>query len=73
MSLAAPDPQGVIDAAQLVARQPGGASEAHLKRTLEAVRERKSVEHGRWREAESALLGALSSVRRAQHFPGEVV
>jgi hypothetical protein len=66
MTLAASDPQGVIDAAQLVARQPGRVSEARIMRALETVRDRKSVEHGRWREAESALLGALSNVRRAQ-------
>jgi hypothetical protein len=58
------DPQGVIDAAQLVVDEPAQISEGELQAALERVRQRKSSEHGRWREAEFAVLGALAQKRR---------
>jgi hypothetical protein len=60
------DPRGVIDAATLVIDDPGQISEGELQEALQRVQQRKSNEHGRWREAERAMLGALGAVRRHQ-------
>ena len=58
------DPQGVIDAAQLIVDQPSQIKEGDLQDALQRVQKRKSREHGRWRDAEFAVLRALSSKRQ---------
>jgi len=60
------DPHGVIAAAELVAAHPQRVDEARLRDALSAVQRRKAEEHGAWRDAEVALLGALGAKRKAE-------
>lgn len=66
MTVAIAEPDGVIAAAELVAANPDRVSERRLQAALRRVRERKRREHGAWREAELAVLGALGARRRCR-------
>lgn len=58
-----PSPKGVVDAADLVARNPERVDEDHIKAKIEEVRQY----HGeRWDRARDALHGALGELRKAR-------